>query len=205
MSACASVLTVMNSTPCTPSATMRSTAFEPPPPAPTTLISACGSGVMLKPLKSAIGCLLLRVIRIQNSEFRSNGCYRCRSPPIYQEHLLTPDSWLLTSHHGRNSVSQPLKRSYADPTPARSDPVLDMLCAAMPWRAPQRSRPTQVAYGGLSIESESPVSSDGAPTRTGMPSISRMSSSKRGNWADPPVSTTPAGSNPSYPLRRISL
>ena len=38
----------------------------------------------------------------------------------------------------------------------------------MPWRAPQRSSPTPVAYGGLSIESDSPVSSDGAPTRTGI-------------------------------------
>ena len=39
-SACASVLTAMNSTPVRPDSTMRLTAFVPPPPTPTTLITA---------------------------------------------------------------------------------------------------------------------------------------------------------------------
>ena len=39
-SACASVLTAMNSTPLRPDSTMRLTAFVPPPPTPTTLITA---------------------------------------------------------------------------------------------------------------------------------------------------------------------
>ena len=39
-SACASVLTAMNSTPVRPASTMRLTAFVPPPPTPTTLITA---------------------------------------------------------------------------------------------------------------------------------------------------------------------
>ena len=39
-SACASVLIAMNSQPERPASTMRLTAFEPPPPTPTTLISA---------------------------------------------------------------------------------------------------------------------------------------------------------------------
>ncbi len=38
--ACASVLTATNSTPRRPASTMRLTAFEPPPPTPTTLITA---------------------------------------------------------------------------------------------------------------------------------------------------------------------
>src|SRR4029079_3011911 len=39
-SACASVLTATNSTPRRPASTMRLTAFDPPPPTPTTLITA---------------------------------------------------------------------------------------------------------------------------------------------------------------------
>jgi hypothetical protein len=39
-SACASVLTAMNSTPVSPASTIRLTAFVPPPPTPTTLITA---------------------------------------------------------------------------------------------------------------------------------------------------------------------
>ena len=39
-SACASVFTAMNSTPLRPASTMRLTAFVPPPPTPTTLITA---------------------------------------------------------------------------------------------------------------------------------------------------------------------
>src|SRR5207249_4426715 len=39
-SACASVLIAMNSTPLSPASTMRLTAFDPPPPTPTTLIRA---------------------------------------------------------------------------------------------------------------------------------------------------------------------
>src|ERR687883_218424 len=39
-SACASVLTAMNSTPERPASTIRLTAFVPPPPTPTTLITA---------------------------------------------------------------------------------------------------------------------------------------------------------------------
>ena len=39
-SACASVLTAMNSTPVRPASTIRLTAFVPPPPTPTTLITA---------------------------------------------------------------------------------------------------------------------------------------------------------------------
>ena len=39
-SAWASVLTAMNSTPPRPASTMRLTAFVPPPPTPTTLITA---------------------------------------------------------------------------------------------------------------------------------------------------------------------
>ena len=39
-SAWASVFTVTNSTPCTPDSIMRLTAFEPPPPTPTTLMTA---------------------------------------------------------------------------------------------------------------------------------------------------------------------
>ena len=39
-SACASVLTATNSTPVRPASTMRLTAFVPPPPTPTTLITA---------------------------------------------------------------------------------------------------------------------------------------------------------------------
>jgi hypothetical protein len=39
-SACASVLTAMNSTPDSPASTMRVTAFVPPPPTPQTLITA---------------------------------------------------------------------------------------------------------------------------------------------------------------------
>ena len=39
-SACASVLTAMNSTPRSPLSTMRLTAFVPPPPTPTTLMTA---------------------------------------------------------------------------------------------------------------------------------------------------------------------
>jgi hypothetical protein len=38
LSACASVLAQMNSTPCTPCAIMCSTALPPPPPTPITLI-----------------------------------------------------------------------------------------------------------------------------------------------------------------------
>src|SRR5207249_3845523 len=38
--ACASVLTEMNSTPCSPSSTMRFSALPPPPPTPTTFIRA---------------------------------------------------------------------------------------------------------------------------------------------------------------------
>ena len=38
--ACASVLTATNSTPRIPSSIMRFTAFVPPPPTPTTLITA---------------------------------------------------------------------------------------------------------------------------------------------------------------------
>ena len=38
--ACASVLTAMKSTPATPASTIRLTAFVPPPPTPTTLITA---------------------------------------------------------------------------------------------------------------------------------------------------------------------
>src|SRR4051812_43205758 len=76
MSACASVFTVMNSTPCTPSTTMRSTAFEPPPPHPITLINACGSGVLLKPLKSAIGRLLDKLgyrLQVTGTRFQVQG------------------------------------------------------------------------------------------------------------------------------------
>ena len=40
MSACASVLTAMNSTPVNPASTIRLTAFVPPPPTPTTLMTA---------------------------------------------------------------------------------------------------------------------------------------------------------------------
>ena len=40
ISACASVLTAMNSTPARPASTMRLTAFVPPPPTPTTLMTA---------------------------------------------------------------------------------------------------------------------------------------------------------------------
>src|SRR5438874_9380507 len=39
-SACASVLQAMNSTPRRPASTIRLTAFEPPPPTPTTLMTA---------------------------------------------------------------------------------------------------------------------------------------------------------------------
>ena len=39
-SACASVLTAMNSTPRTPASIMRLTAFTPPPPTPITLMTA---------------------------------------------------------------------------------------------------------------------------------------------------------------------
>ena len=39
-SAWASVLTAMNSTPLTPASTMRLTALVPPPPTPTTLMTA---------------------------------------------------------------------------------------------------------------------------------------------------------------------
>ena len=39
-SACASVLTAMNSHPESPASTIRLTALEPPPPTPTTLMSA---------------------------------------------------------------------------------------------------------------------------------------------------------------------
>ena len=39
-SACASVLTAMNSTPLRPASTIRLTAFVPPPPTPTTLMTA---------------------------------------------------------------------------------------------------------------------------------------------------------------------
>ena len=39
-SACASVFTAMNSTPVSPDSTMRLTAFVPPPPTPTTLMTA---------------------------------------------------------------------------------------------------------------------------------------------------------------------
>ncbi|SLI64949.1 Uncharacterised protein [Mycobacteroides abscessus subsp. abscessus] len=39
-SACASVLTAMNSTPLSPCSIIRLTAFTPPPPIPTTLITA---------------------------------------------------------------------------------------------------------------------------------------------------------------------
>jgi hypothetical protein len=39
-SACASVLTAMNSTPLSPASIMRLTAFTPPPPMPMTLITA---------------------------------------------------------------------------------------------------------------------------------------------------------------------
>ena len=39
-SACASVFTAMNSTPLSPASTIRLTAFDPPPPMPTTLITA---------------------------------------------------------------------------------------------------------------------------------------------------------------------
>ena len=39
-SACASVFTAMNSTPESPASTIRETAFVPPPPTPTTLITA---------------------------------------------------------------------------------------------------------------------------------------------------------------------
>src|SRR5947199_8011 len=38
--ACASVLTEMNSTPCSPSSTMRFSALPPPPPTPTTFMRA---------------------------------------------------------------------------------------------------------------------------------------------------------------------
>jgi hypothetical protein len=38
--ACASVLTAMKSTPFRPASIMRLTAFTPPPPTPTTLITA---------------------------------------------------------------------------------------------------------------------------------------------------------------------
>ncbi len=40
ISACASVFTAMNSTPVRPASTIRLTAFVPPPPTPTTLITA---------------------------------------------------------------------------------------------------------------------------------------------------------------------
>jgi len=40
VSACASVLTAMNSTPRTPWSIMRLTALEPPPPTPMTLMTA---------------------------------------------------------------------------------------------------------------------------------------------------------------------
>jgi hypothetical protein len=39
-SACASVFMAMNSTPRSPASIMRLTAFTPPPPIPTTLITA---------------------------------------------------------------------------------------------------------------------------------------------------------------------
>jgi hypothetical protein len=39
-SACASVLMAMNSTPFKPASIMRLTAFTPPPPIPTTLMTA---------------------------------------------------------------------------------------------------------------------------------------------------------------------
>ena len=39
-SACASVLTAMNSTPRTPASIIRLTALVPPPPTPTTLMTA---------------------------------------------------------------------------------------------------------------------------------------------------------------------
>jgi hypothetical protein len=39
-SACASVFAAMNSTPRSPASTMRLTAFVPPPPTPTTLMTA---------------------------------------------------------------------------------------------------------------------------------------------------------------------
>src|SRR6266487_4720793 len=67
-SAWASVLTAMNSTPVNPASTMRLTAFVPPPPTPTTLITARKFPVWSLTLKGArpealVEPLLFRPIR----------------------------------------------------------------------------------------------------------------------------------------------
>src|SRR4029077_11397326 len=54
-SACASVLIAMNSTPLSHSSIMRLTALTPPPPIPTTLITArwfCGAATRREPFRS---------------------------------------------------------------------------------------------------------------------------------------------------------
>ena len=54
--ACLSVLTVINSTPCTPETTMRSTALPPPPPTPITFICTMLSSLSIS---KGICCILL--------------------------------------------------------------------------------------------------------------------------------------------------
>ena len=52
--ACWSVLKAMNSTPCTPSATIRLTALPPPPPTPTTLMVVTFSSISSSSIKAII-------------------------------------------------------------------------------------------------------------------------------------------------------
>src|SRR5437762_8715206 len=57
-SACASVLAAMNSTPRRPASTIRLTAFEPPPPTPTTLMTARYEVSMVGPAPSPVSALI---------------------------------------------------------------------------------------------------------------------------------------------------
>ena len=61
-SACESVLIEMNSIPCRPSAIMRLTALQPPPPTPTTLIlandSVCLASILISS-SSVLVCLIM--------------------------------------------------------------------------------------------------------------------------------------------------
>jgi hypothetical protein len=68
-SACASVLTTMNSTPVMPAFTIRVTALLPPPPTPTTLIRApsraSSSRVMRRTSLSGLAIVSPRLLPIR--------------------------------------------------------------------------------------------------------------------------------------------
>ena len=75
--ACRSVFTAMNSTPRTPASTMRFTAFVPPPPTPTTLMTAKCSEPILFGIVSSTPAAFSNAAFPVRAQFTCGYCTRC--------------------------------------------------------------------------------------------------------------------------------